>query len=299
MKPTLLILAAGMGSRYGGLKQLDKLGTSGETIMDYSVFDALRAGFGKVVFIIRKSFEADFREMFVSKLEGKIEVELAFQEIDKIPAGLQVPADRVKPWGTGHAILMAKDLINEPFAVINADDFYGAEAYTEMAKFLTSSVSPTEYAMCGYQLDRTLSDFGTVSRGICSVDQQGYLTEITERTNIGHTQNGKIAFTIDGSEVEVDGKVPVSMNFWGFDPSLFTHLEEKFTQFINANHNNPKAEFYIPFVVDDLMKEGKVKTKVIPSEAKWFGVTYQEDRPATVAKIQQLVNDGKYPTKLW
>lgn len=299
MKPTLLILAAGMGSRYGGLKQLDKLGTSGETIMDYSVFDALRAGFGKVVFIIRKSFEADFREMFVSKLEGKIEVELAFQEIDKIPAGLQVPADRVKPWGTGHAILMAKDLINEPFAVINADDFYGAEAYTEMAKFLTNGVSPSEYAMCGYQLDRTLSDFGTVSRGICSVDQQGYLTEITERTNIGHTQNGKIAFTVDGSEVEVDGKVPVSMNFWGFDPSLFNHLEEKFTQFINANHNNPKAEFYIPFVVDDLMKEGKVKTKVIPSEAKWFGVTYQEDRPATVAKIKQLVNDGKYPTKLW
>ncbi|MBO7495326.1 MAG: nucleotidyltransferase [Salinivirgaceae bacterium] len=298
MKPTLLILAAGMGSRYGGLKQLDHLGTSGETIMDYSVFDALRAGFGKVVFIIRKSFEKEFREMFVSKLEGKIDVELAFQEIDKIPAGFTVPADRVKPWGTGHAILMAKDLINEPFAVINADDFYGAGAFEVMAKFLTNGISETEYAMCGYQLNKTLSDFGSVARGICSVDADGFLTDIKERTSI-ERKNGKIIFTENDKEVELDENVPVSMNFWGFAPNLFNHLEEKFTEFLKTGTANPKSEFYIPFVVDDLMKEGKVKTKVLPANATWFGVTYKEDRPATVAKIADLVEKGLYPKKLW
>ena len=298
MKPTLLILAAGMGSRYGGLKQLDHLGTSGETIMDYSVFDALRAGFGKVVFIIRKSFEKEFREMFVSKLEGKIDVELAFQEIDKIPAEFTVPADRVKPWGTGHAILMAKDLINEPFAVINADDFYGAGAFEVMAKFLTNGISETEYAMCGYQLNKTLSDFGTVARGICSVDADGFLTDIKERTSI-ERKNGKIIFTENDKEVELDENVPVSMNFWGFAPNLFKHLEEKFTEFLKTGTANPKSEFYIPFVVDDLMKEGKVKTKVLPANATWFGVTYKEDRPATVAKIAELVEKGQYPKKLW
>lgn len=298
MKPTLLILAAGMGSRYGGLKQLDHLGTSGETIMDYSVFDAVRAGFGKVVFVIRKSFEKEFREMFVSKLEGKIDVELVFQEIDKIPAGFTVPAERTKPWGTGHAILMAKDVINEPFAVINADDFYGAGAFEVMAKFLTNGVSATEYAMCGYQLCKTLSDFGTVSRGICSVDDNGFLTDIKERTSI-ERKNGKIIFTENETEVELDENVPVSMNFWGFAPNLFDYLEEKFSAFLSANADKPKSEFYIPFVVDDLMKEGKVKTKVLPANATWFGVTYKEDRPATVAKIAELVKQGLYPVKLW
>lgn len=298
MKPTLLILAAGMGSRYGGLKQLDHLGTSGETIMDYSVFDAVRAGFGKVVFVIRKSFEKEFREMFVSKLEGKIDVKLVFQEIDKIPAGFTVPAERTKPWGTGHAILMAKDVINEPFAVINADDFYGAGAFEVMAKFLTNGVSATEYAMCGYQLCKTLSDFGTVSRGICSVDDNGFLTDIKERTSI-ERKNGKIIFTENETEVELDENVPVSMNFWGFAPNLFDYLEEKFSAFLSANADKPKSEFYIPFVVDDLMKEGKVKTKVLPANATWFGVTYKEDRPATVAKIAELVKQGLYPVKLW
>ena len=298
MKPTLLILAAGMGSRYGGLKQLDHLGTSGETIMDYSVFDAVRAGFGKVVFVIRKSFEKEFREMFVSKLEGKIDVELVFQEIDKIPVGFTVPAERTKPWGTGHAILMAKDVINEPFAVINADDFYGAGAFEVMAKFLTNGVSATEYAMCGYQLCKTLSDFGTVSRGICSVDDNGFLTDIKERTSI-ERKNGKIIFTENETEVELDENVPVSMNFWGFAPNLFDYLEEKFSAFLSANADKPKSEFYIPFVVDDLMKEGKVKTKVLPANATWFGVTYKEDRPATVAKIAELVKQGLYPVKLW
>ncbi len=298
MKPTLLILAAGMGSRYGGLKQLDHLGTSGETIMDYSVFDAARAGFGKVVFVIRKSFEKEFREMFVSKLEGKIDVELVFQEIDKIPADFNVPTERTKPWGTGHAILMAKDVINEPFAVINADDFYGAGAFEVMAKFLANGVSATEYAMCGYQLCKTLSDFGTVSRGICSVDGNGFLTDIKERTSI-ECKNGKIIFTENETEIELDENVPVSMNFWGFAPNLFDYLEEKFSAFLSANADKPKSEFYIPFVVDDLMKEGKVKTKVLPANATWFGVTYKEDRPATVAKIAELVKQGLYPEKLW
>ena len=203
MKPTLLILAAGMGSRYGGLKQLDHLGTSGETIMDYSVFDAVRAGFGKVVFVIRRSFEDEFREMFIKKLEGKVAVELVYQDLDNIPAGFSVPADRTKPWGTGHAILMAKNVINEPFAVINADDFYGAEAFGVMAKFLTNGISDTEYAMNGYQLSKTLSDFGSVARGICSVDANGFLTDIKERTSI-ERKNGKIIFTENDTEVELD-----------------------------------------------------------------------------------------------
>ena len=298
MKPTLLILAAGMGSRYGGLKQLDHLGTSGETIMDYSVFDAVRAGFGKVVFVIRRSFEDEFRDMFIKKLEGKVDVELVYQDLDNIPSGFSVPADRTKPWGTGHAILMAKNVINEPFAVINADDFYGAEAFGVMAKFLTNGVSDTEYAMNGYQLSKTLSDFGSVARGICSVDANGFLTDIKERTSI-ERKNGKIVFTENDTEVELDENVPVSMNFWGFAPNLFKHLEEKFVAFLKANAENPKSEFYIPFVVDDLMKEGKVKTKVLPANATWFGVTYKEDRPATVAKIAELVKQGLYPEKLW
>lgn len=299
MKPTLLILAAGMGSRYGGLKQLDHLGTSGETIMDYSVFDAARAGFGKVVFVIRRSFETEFRDMFIKKLEGKVQVELVFQDMDNIPAGFEAPADRVKPWGTGHAILMAKDVINEPFAVINADDFYGANAFKVMADFLTSGVSESVYAMNGYQLSKTLSEFGTVARGICSADADGFLTDIKERTSIERKANGKIVFTENGTETELDENVPVSMNFWGFAPNLFKHLEEKFTAFLKVNASNPKSEFYIPFVVDDLMKEGKVKTKVLPANSTWFGVTYKEDKPSTMAKIAELVKQGVYPEKLW
>lgn len=299
MKPTLLVLAAGMGSRYGGLKQLDHLGTSGETIMDYSVFDAVRAGFGKVVFVIRRSFENEFRDMFISKLEGKIDVELVYQDLDNIPAGFEIPADRTKPWGTGHAILMAKDVIKEPFAVINADDFYGANAFKVMADFLTSGVSESVYAMNGYQLNKTLSEFGTVARGICSADADGFLTDIKERTSIERKANGKIVFTENGAETELDENVPVSMNFWGFAPNLFKHLEEKFTTFLKANASNPKSEFYIPFVVDDLMKEGKVKTKVLPANSTWFGVTYKEDKPSTMAKIAELVKQGVYPEKLW
>ncbi len=298
MKPTLLVLAAGMGSRYGGLKQLDKLGPSGETIMDYSIYDALRAGFGKVVFVIRKSFEKDFREIYVDKLKGKIDVELVFQELDNLPAGIIYNEERVKPWGTGHAILVAKDVVKEPFAVINADDFYGAEAYESMFSFLTTEVTSNKYAMCGYELNKTLSDFGKVSRGVCKMDKDGYLLGVTERTSIA-MENGQISYLLNDEKFPLNGTDTVSMNFWGFSPSLFAHLEEKFTAFAIANAQNPKAEFYIPFVVDDLMKERKVKTKVLHSDAEWFGVTYQEDRPTTVEKLNQLVTKGKYPIKIW
>ncbi len=298
MKPTLLILAAGMGSRYGGLKQLDRLGPSGETIMDYSVYDAIRAGFGKVVFVIRKSFEKEFKETFVNKLKDKIEVELAFQELDNVPAGITFPEERTKPWGTGHAILVAKDKVQEPFVVINADDFYGTEAYLETAQYLVNNSSEQEYAMCGYKLGKTLSDFGSVSRGVCQTDNEGCLITVTERTSIAKN-NGIITYKLDEKEYELEDSDIVSMNFWGFHPSIFLHLEEKFTAFMKENAGELKSEFYIPFVVDDLMQEGKVKTKVLQSEANWFGVTYQEDRPATVDKIAKLVADGVYPEKLW
>ncbi|MBI9069770.1 MAG: nucleotidyltransferase [Salinivirgaceae bacterium] len=298
MKPTLLILAAGMGSRYGGLKQLDTLGPSGETIMDYSVFDAIRAGFGKVVFVIRKSFEKEFKEIFVEKLVGKIEVELVFQELDNIPVGLSFNKEREKPWGTGHAILVAKDAVKEPFAVINADDFYGAEAYTEMSKFLTTQADEKTYAMCGYLLGKTLSDFGSVSRGVCKIDENEFLVEVNERTSIAK-ENGQITYKENETKFPLTENDVVSMNFWGFNPNIFDHLNEKFTAFVKANADNLKAEFYIPFVVDDLMKEGKVNSKVLQSEANWFGVTYQEDRSATVEKLNKLVEAGKYPSKLW
>jgi len=298
MKPTLVILAAGMGSRYGGLKQLDKLGHSGETIMDYSIYDAIRAGFGKVVFVIRKSFEDEFKKVFVDKLKGKIDVEIVFQELNNIPEGLSVPKERTKPWGTGHAILVTKEKVNEPFVVINADDFYGKEAYAETFKYLISNSNTNEYAMCGYQLGNTLSDFGSVSRGICKTDSNDYLVEINERTGI-KKKNSIITYKDNDKEIQLNDSDIVSMNFWAFHPNLFSHLEEKFNFFIKENVNNPKAEFYIPFVVDDLMKENKIKTKVLRSDAKWFGVTYQEDKPVSINKITNLIKQGIYPEKLW
>lgn len=298
MKPTLLILAAGMGSRYGGLKQLDRLGPGGETIMDYSVYDAIRAGFGKVVFVIRKSFENEFVEMFVDKLKHNIDIELVFQELDNVPAGVTYPADRVKPWGTGHAILVAKNTINEPFAVINADDFYGSEAFATAAQFLKTQASPNIYAMCGYQLAKTLSQFGTVSRGVCTTDSNGFLINVTERTAITRN-NGIITYNNGIDNIELNENDIVSMNFWAFHPSIFNHLEEKFIDFANQNSQNIKSEFYIPFVVDDLMKEHKVKTRVLEPGAQWFGVTYQNDRPGTVTKLNELILAGKYPEKLW
>lgn len=298
MKPTLLILAAGMGSRYGGLKQMDALGPNNETIIDFSVFDAINAGFGKVVFIIRESFAEPFKARFEPILKGKIETEYVFQELHKLPAGFTVPEGREKPWGTGHAILMAKDVIREPFAIINADDFYGKIAYSQVADFMNDSSNPNEYGMVGYYLRNTLSDFGTVSRGVCSTDTQGNMVNIIERTKIGK-EEGKIFFYEESDKTELTGNEPVSMNFWAFKPSYFDYLEEGFVKFLQERGRELKSEYYFNAVVDKLIKEKRVTTKVINTEAPWFGVTYQEDRPIVQKKIKDLMNKGEYPFSLW
>lgn len=298
-KPTLLILAAGMGSRYGGLKQIDKLGPDGETITDYSIFDSIRAGFDKVVVVIRKDIEDQFREFF-DKFSDKIEVEYVFQELDRLPEGYSVPADRQKPWGTGHAIMMAEDAIKEPFAVINADDFYGAEAYQIIAKHLSSVRSDSnEYCMVGYPLVNTLSDFGSVSRGVCSLDENGFLKSIVERTKIEKTDNG-IEFTDESSnKINLTGNEIVSMNFLGFTPTLFNYLNREFKKFLNEKINVPKSEFYIPSVVDTLLKSREATMKVYKTNSKWFGITYREDRENVVNSLNKLIKDGAYPEKLW
>lgn len=299
MKPTLLILAAGMGSRYGGLKQIDPFGPAGETILEYSVYDAIRAGFGKVVFVIRQSFADEFKARFDAKLRGKIEVEYVYQELQKLPEGYVCPAEREKPWGTGHAILMAKDAIHEPFAAINADDFYGAEAFRVMADFFSREVSEQTYSMVGYLIKNTLSENGTVSRGLCKTDDAGNLVEITERHQIArYGQN--IAFVDEnGQQVDVAENMPASMNFWGFHPSLFVHLENQFKTFLDARMNELKSEFYIPSVVFELIQTGQVNTKVLEADSPWFGVTYTNDRPYVTEQIQKLTAAGVYPNKLW
>jgi choline kinase len=301
MKPTLLILAAGMGSRYGSLKQIDPIGPSGETIIDYSVFDAIRAGFGKVVFIIRKDIENDFREVFVEKLSKHIDIEYVFQELDMLPKGFVPPADRVKPWGTGHAVLMAENVINEPFAALNADDFYGAGAFEVMAAYLKSltASSQTDYAMVGYDLGKTMSEYGSVSRGICRNNSDNWLEEITERTKISFTETG-IADIQPGQELLVlDKNDVVSMNFWGFTPEYFRQTGDLFREFLANNINDPKSEFYIPLAVDTLIKQKKARIKVLHSHDQWFGVTYKEDKPLVVNNIKQLIHQGLYPEKLW
>lgn len=299
-KPTLLILAAGIGSRYGGLKQLDKVGPSGETIIDYSIYDAIQAGFGKVVFVIRENIEADFRAFFDEKLKGKIEVEYVFQETHKIPEGLAFNPEREKPWGTGHAVLMAKDVIQENFAVINADDFYGREAYQTLANYFNSEIqSETDYCMVGYELKNTLSENGYVSRGQCKSDKDHFLFDVIERTHI-ERKGDKILFKDENEKaIELEEDTLVSMNFWGFTPSYFEFLNEKFKLFIPKNANNLKAEFYIPSVVNDLIEEKRAKVKVLHSKASWFGVTYKEDKAGVMENIQQLVAAGLYPNKLW
>lgn len=299
-KPTLLILAAGIGSRYGGLKQLDKVGTSGETIIDYSIYDAIQAGFGKVVFVIRENIEADFRAFFDQKLKGKIEVEYVFQETHKIPEGLSFNPDRIKPWGTGHAVLMAKDAIKENFAVINADDFYGREAYQTLADyFKTEDRSDTDYCMVGYELKNTLSENGYVSRGQCKSDDQQFLFDVIERTHIERKNNSIIFQDENEKSIELKEDTLVSMNFWGFTPSYFEFLNEKFSSFIPQNTDNLKAEFYIPSVVNDLIEEKRARVKVLHSDASWFGVTYKEDKAGVMKNIQDLVASGTYPKKLW
>lgn len=299
-KPALLILAAGIGSRYGGLKQLDQVGPNNETIIDYSIYDAIRAGFGKVVFVIRENIEADFRAFFDKKLAGKIEVEYVYQEIHKIPKGLNYNPERIKPWGTGHAVLMAKEVIKENFAVINADDFYGREAYEVVADyFKQKDRKETDYCMVGYQLKNTLSENGYVSRGQCKANEEGYLFDVVERTHI-ERKDTKIVFEdTDNTLVELDENTLVSMNFWGFSPSYFNFLDEKFARFITANTNNLKAEFYIPSVVNDLIEEKRARVNVLQSNANWFGVTYKEDKESVVKNIQNLIKNGSYPEKLW
>lgn len=299
MKPTLLILAAGMGSRFGGLKQIAPIGPNGETIIDYSIYDAIRVGFGKVVFVIREFFADEFKQLIEPKIAGKIEFEYVYQELDKLPEGFILPEGREKPWGTGHAILMAKEVIDGPFAVINADDFYGFDAYRTMVGFLNNPANANEYSMIGYLLKNTLSDFGTVSRGICKSDSNNHLVEITETHQIG-PENGKITCVNEqGSRCELDENVLVSMNFWGFQNNLFGHLEDLFISFLNEKMNEPKSEFYIPFAVFDLIQSGKSQAKVLQADSPWFGVTYKEDQPAVVAKINALIQAGVYPENLW
>ena len=300
MKPTLFILAAGMGSRYGGLKQLDGLGPNGETIMDYSVFDAMRAGFGKVVFVIRKDFEEDFRRVVLSKYADHVPCEVCFQGIDNLPEGFTRNPERTKPWGTNHAVLMAKDLIKEPFMVINADDFYGKESFEVMAKFLLSvNGEQGKYCMAGYRVGNTLSEHGTVSRGVCATDKMGYLTDVVERTAI-ESKEGHIVFPDEnGIEVEIPFDTPVSMNMWGFTPEYFEYTEAAFKAFLTEHGQELKTEFYIPTLVNDLIQAGKATCQVLDTPAKWFGVTYADDRQMVVDKIKALVDAGVYPNKLF
>lgn len=300
MKPTLIIMAAGMGSRYGGLKQLDGVGPSGETIMDYSVFDAVRSGFGKVVFVIARHFEQDFREKVLSKYENHVPVEVVFQSIDALPEGFTPPTDRVKPWGTGHAVLMAKDVVSEPFAVINADDFYGRGGFEALAGWLSTTDKQGQYCMVGYRVGNTLSESGSVSRGVCETDADRYLTSVTERTEIRRQEGRGIIFRDENDEYRtLDENTPVSMNMWGFTPDYFDFSEKLFVDFLRTKGGEMKSEFYIPTVVNEAIHSGKASVKVLDTTAKWFGVTYAEDRPGVVAKIAGLVDSGEYPQNLW
>ena len=300
MKPTLFVLAAGMGSRYGGLKQLDGLGPNGETIMDYSIFDAIKAGFGKVVFVIRESFGKDFKEIVVDKYKGLIDVEIVFQDVEKVPQGCTYNTEREKPWGTNHAVLMGSDVIKEPFAVINADDFYGQESFGVLADFLRSVVGEkNKYCMIGYRVGNTLSESGAVSRGVCVVDENNYLKTVIERTHI-EEKGGTIVYTDEkGEEVAIPPNTPVSMNMWGFTPDYFDYSWDFFKQFLAERGQELKSEYYIPLAVNELITQGKVTCEVLDTPSKWFGVTYAEDRPQVVLKINELVRKDIYPQKLF
>lgn len=289
-----------MGSRYGSLKQMDGVGPNGEAIIDYSVYDAIRAGFGKVVFVIRHSFEADFKEVFnAERFCGKIAVEYVFQELDYLPEGFTLPEGRVKPWGTNHAVMMAANVINEPFAVINADDFYGRTAYVAIADYLTTLAdSEGRYCMVGYQVSKTLSENGTVSRGVCTVDDEGNLRGMVERTQIERV-NGTIVFHDGGADEPLEEDTPVSMNLFGFTPDYFRHSEAYFKEFLAANIENLKAEFFIPLMVNKVINEGTASMRVLKTTSDWFGVTYKEDKPMLMAKIEELIAKGEYPRNLW
>ena len=298
MKPTLLVLAAGMASRYGGNKQTDAFGPNGETIIDYSIFDAIRAGFGKVVFIIREEFKENFDRLFASKLKGKIEIDYVFQPVDPEIPGIG-KLNRTKPWGTAHAVMCSKNQINEPFCVINADDFYGQEAFEKMAQFLMNEANSSTFSMIGYLLGNTLSENGSVSRGVCQTDEHGNLIAINERTKIYKNQDQKIVFEDENGLTELQFNNPVSMNFWGLTPSVFEMAETMFLEFASKNYENPKAEFFIPLLADAFIKTPGKELKVIPTEAPWFGVTYQEDKPVVKQSLLSLVEKGVYPAQLW
>ena len=298
MEPTLLILAAGMASRYGSMKQIQGFGPSGETIMDYSIYDAIRAGFRKVVFIIRKDFAEDFKNIFEPKLKGKVAIDYVYQDLHSFTGNREIPGDRTKPWGTAHAVLCAKDTVKEPFAVINADDFYGRDAFEKAYTFLTQQVNPRCYSIIGYELAKTLSENGSVSRGVCQVDAGQNLVSIAERTKI-YAENNVITYEEDGKKFEVPFNSSVSMNFWCFDVSVFPFAEKIFGEFLDTNMNNPKAEFFIPILGDQFIKDGKGKIKVIPTSAQWFGVTYKEDAPGVQDSLNKLVASGEYPNNLW
>lgn len=300
MKPTLFVLAAGMGSRYGGLKQLDGLGPHGETIMDYSIFDAIRSGFGKIVFVIRKDFEDDFRKIILSKYENHIPVEVVFQAIDNLPEGFVCPEGRTKPWGTNHAVLMGKDVIKEPFAVINADDFYGRNSFEVIAQELSKPKEEKgDYCMVGFRVGNTMSESGSVARGVCQTTD-GYLTTVVERTAIEYNDKHEITFVDENSVTQtLEPNTPVSMNLWGFTPDYFKFSEGYFVDFLKENIDKPKAEFFIPLVVNELITKNIAKVKVLDTESKWFGVTYAADRQGVVDKLADLHAKGEYPEKMF
>lgn len=302
MKPTLFLLAAGMGSRYGGLKQLDTLGPQGQSIMDYSIYDAIQAGFGKIVWVIRRDFEQQFREQILSKYEGHVPCELCFQALDALPEGFTVPEGRTKPWGTNHAVMMGEEVIHEPFAVLNCDDFYDRDAFRVMAKFLSElpEGSTGKYAMVGFRVGNTLSESGTVSRGVCENDEQTHLLKsVVERTKI-ERHNDTVQYLDENDQwVSIPDTTPVSMNFWGFTPDYFKYSEDYFVKFLKENINKPKSEFFIPTLINELVKQGKASVKVLTTESKWFGVTYSQDRQGVVDKFAELHAAGVYPEKMF
>lgn len=298
MKPTLLILAAGMASRYGSMKQIQSFGPSGETIMDYSIYDAIRAGFGKVVFIIREDFADAFKAIFEPKLRGRIDIDYVYQSLTAHTDGFSIPAGRVKPWGTAHALLCAQDAVKEPFAVINADDFYGRDAFEKAYAFLTGACNAKEQAIIGYELSKTLSANGTVSRGVCEVDDKGNLVSIAERTKI-YEENGHIYYEDNEGKHEVPYHSSVSMNFWCFDPSIFSVTDSLFRSFLAQHGQDEKSEFFIPIVADAYIKSGQGVIRVIPTTSQWFGVTYKEDAPGVQESVNRLVAAGEYPPALW
>lgn len=299
MKPTLLVLAAGMGSRYGGNKQLDEVGPSGETIIDYSIYDAIRAGFGKIVFVIRHDIEEQVKERFVDKLAGKIEIDYVFQEITNLPEGVKVSPDRKKPWGTSHAILVTEEKIHEPFGVINADDFYGAESFKTLHDFLVNDKDVNNYCIVGFRLGNTLSDHGHVNRGVCQVGKDGFLKNIVETRQITKTKDGATAPGPDGKLLHFTGDEVASMNLWGFKPSCYKYLREEFTNFINAYGMDPKSELDIPTSVDKFVKSGEITIKILMSNERWFGVTYREDKPFVVDSIRTMIRKGIYPARIY